>query len=241
MFSKFKLGLSLLLFTLCFFFGRQFAAFADSIREQNTLIIILDAGHGGRDPGKVGINQTLEKDINLEIVRKLQHFLENKGYHVVLTRTDEKDLSSENSSNHKMEDLKKRISIMKENHADLVISIHQNSFQDTSTCGPQVFYYEPDEQSHLLASAIQTSLDENLNIETSRGIKANHDYYLFKNSPAPIIIVECGFLSNPTEAELLSTDDYQFKIARFIYAGIREYLSQKGTIQDLYGSGTESS
>ena len=166
----------------------------------------------------------LEKDLNLAIVYKLKELFENKGFTVVLTRTDDDDLSSENSTNHKMEDLTKRVDIIKKHHADLVVSIHQNSFTDTSSCGPQVFYYGASEESKTLAIQLQNALDEALEVSDSRGIKCNNGYYIFKNSPAPIVIVECGFLSNSNEADLLATDAYQSKLARTIYEGVCRYL-----------------
>lgn len=213
------------LFLFSFLFGRQIAAFAKSHNLKNrSTVIVLDAGHGGRDPGKVGVNNVLEKDVNLAIVYKLKDLFENKGFTVVLTRTDDNDLSSEASTNHKMEDLTKRVEIMKKNHADLVISIHQNSFTDASSCGPQVFYYGESAESEALAIELQNALDETLEVSDSRGIKCNNGYYIFKNSPAPIAIVECGFLSNSNEADLLSTDMYQNKLARTIYEGACRYL-----------------
>lgn len=214
-----------LLFIFSFLFGRQAAAFAKNHNLKNrSTVIVLDAGHGGRDPGKVGVNNVLEKDLNLAIVYKLKELFENKGFTVVLTRTDDDDLSSENSTNHKIEDLTKRVDIIKKNRADLVVSIHQNSFTDTSSCGPQVFYYGASEESKTLAIQLQNALDEALEVSDSRGIKCNNGYYIFKNSPAPIVIVECGFLSNSNEADLLATDGYQSKLARTIYEGVCRYL-----------------
>lgn len=222
--KRFQTVFTVLLLALSFLFGRQIAAFAHNMQNRST-VIILDAGHGGLDPGKIGINNVLEKDINLSIVYKLKELLENKGYTVILTRTGDDDLSSKNASNHKMEDLTKRVAIMKDNHAKLVVSIHQNSFTNPSACGPQVFYYGSSAESEALATELQNALDDTLNISESRGIKINNDYYLFKNSPAPIVIVECGFLSNANEADLLTTDLYQNKLARAIYQGIGNYLS----------------
>lgn len=226
-FLNIRMLFTIFLLTFSFLFGRQAAAFAKSHNLQNrSTVIVLDAGHGGMDPGKVGVNNVLEKDVNLAIVYKLKEILQNKGFTVVLTRTDDGDLSSEDSNNHKMEDLTKRVDIIKENHADLVVSIHQNSFTDASSCGPQVFYYGESSESEVLATELQNALDDTLNISVSRGIKVNNGYYLFKNSPAPMVIVECGFLSNANEADLLATDAYQSRLARAIYGGICTYLSE---------------
>lgn len=227
-FINLRNALTCLLLIFSFLFGRQVAAFARTHNMQNrSTVIVLDAGHGGMDPGKVGINNVLEKDVNLAIVYKLKEILENKGYTVVLTRTDDKDLSSENATNHKMEDLVNRVDIMKSNHANLVISIHQNSFPNESCYGPQVFYYGSSAESERLATELQNALDQTLEVSESRGIKCNNDYYIFKNSPAPIVIVECGFLSNSQEADLLNDEMYQSKLARAIYEGIGNYLSSQ--------------
>lgn len=204
-----------------FFLGRGLAVYG---HDSKTYTIVLDAGHGGIDPGKVGVNGALEKDINLEIVLKLKALLENKGFKVILTRENSNDLSSEDATNHKNEDLKNRISIISSSDAVLTVSIHQNSFPDESVHGPQVFYYETSSDSETIAQTVLSSLESTLKITKSRGVKENTDYYLLKKSPTPTIIVECGFLSNPSEADALTTDSYQNKIARGIYLGICEYL-----------------
>ena len=214
----------LVAFLLCFSFfcGRGLAVYGHT---SSACTIILDAGHGGIDPGKIGTNGALEKDINLSITFKLKQLLENKGYNVVLTREDSNDLSSEDATNHKREDMNNRSDIISNSNAALTVSIHQNSFPDESVHGPQVFYYESSGASELLASTVLATLEESLSVTESRGIKKNSDYYILKKSPTPTIIVECGFLSNPSEADCLITDSYQNKIARGIYLGICEYLS----------------
>lgn len=214
----------LVAFLLCFSFfcGRCLAVYGHT---SSACTIILDAGHGGIDPGKIGTNGALEKDINLSITLKLKQLLENKGYNVVLTREDSNDLSSEDATNHKREDMNNRIDIISNSNATLTVSIHQNSFPDESVHGPQVFYYESSGASELLASTVLATLEESLSVTESRGIKKNSDYYILKKSPTPTIIVECGFLSNPSEADCLITDSYQNKIARGIYLGICDYLS----------------
>ncbi len=214
-----------LLLCTSFISGRGLAVYGSDSTDSKACTIVLDAGHGGDDPGKIGINGALEKDINLSITLKLKQLLENKGYNVVLTREDSNDLSSENASNHKREDMNKRVDIMSNSDAAITVSIHQNSFTDESVYGPQVFYYASSDDSMELASVVLSSLDETLAMTESRGIKANDSYYLLKKSPTPTIIVECGFLSNYNEADALTTDSYQNKIARGIYLGICEYLS----------------
>lgn len=229
---KYKSYFSITIILICsFILGRGAAIFASTYLLSNTTTdyskytIVLDAGHGGMDPGKIGINNYFEKDINLAICLKLEKLLLNKGFNVIMTRTDDIDLSPTDSNNHKSDDLKKRVSIIEDNKADITISIHQNSFTDSSTHGPQTFFLTISEESEQLATLIQNNLDNSLDINESRGIKNNDDYYILKKSPTPTVIVECGFLSNPNEANLLITDSYQSKLARSIYSGICEYFN----------------
>lgn len=214
------------LFVSAFLFGQKGAAFIASERATaNDICVIIDAGHGGNDPGKVGINGALEKDINLAIVQKLAPLFENKGYHVILTRDSDEILAASDSKNKKLEDMKNRLALIEKQQPNLVISIHQNSFPDTSVSGPQVFYYKDSSQSEQLANLVQTQLDDALCVSQSRGIKSNVNYYLLKKTPTPTIIVECGFLSNPYEADLLCDPLYQEKIVRAIYLGATAYLT----------------
>ncbi len=179
--------------------------------------IVIDAGHGGEDPGKVGVNNALEKDINLAIATKLKTILENKGFTVYLTREDDTALSS------KKEDMTARMKLIKEIMPVLIVSIHQNSFTDASISGPQVFYYSNSPEGKAFALIMQEALSKHLTPAKPRSAMANDNYYLLKESPAPIVIVESGFLSNAAEADLLTTSSYQEKVARAIYFGIVAY------------------
>lgn len=186
--------------------------------------VVLDIGHGGSDPGKVGINQAKEKDINLEIGHYLYRFLTSAGYTVVVTRDKDISLASPGVSNQKISDLNRRKEIMKQASPMAVVSIHQNSFPSEPQHGSQVFYPVGSDESKLLASAIQEQCRRILDPENKRQIKENKDYYLFRDNPFPIVIVECGFLSNYREANLLITPNYQEKTAWAIYMGIVQYL-----------------
>lgn len=194
--------------------------------ETAPLCIVIDAGHGADDPGKIGTNGALEKDINLALALKLKPLLENKGYFVVLTRDSDSILASENATNKKREDMANRVNVITEAEPILTVSIHQNSYSDPSVSGPQVFYYEHSEEGKQIASYIQNSLNTELSPSSPRSIKANDDYYLLKKTPTPTVIVECGFLSNPTEAALLTDNLYQDKLVRAIYLGICGYLEE---------------
>ena len=189
-------------------------------------VVVLDAGHGGIDPGKVGVNGALEKDINLAIALKLQTYLEAADVHIIMTRTTDSGLYDENASNKKVQDMKNRIALMEDSNADLIISIHQNSYSDSAIHGAQVFYYTTSSASKTLAEALQEILITKLDPKNHRQAKANDSYYLLKKTTKPIVIVECGFLSNPTEAALLKSDSYQDEIAWVLHLGILQHLNQ---------------
>ena len=188
-------------------------------------VIVIDAGHGGKDPGKVGVNSALEKDINLSIALRLKSLLEQNDVLVVLTREEDKDLASEQASNRKNEDLRARAKLVEETEPMVLVSIHQNSFPDESVDGAQVFYYSGSEGGKLLGRMVQERLKSEINDGNHRVAKANKDYYLLKKAVCPAIIVECGFLSNPEEAALLVAEEYQEKLAFAIALGIMEYIN----------------
>lgn len=188
-------------------------------------VVVIDPGHGESDPGKVGINNVLEKDINLSIAQYLKKYLEAEGVKVVLTRTKDMDLSDANASNKKVSDLKKRIEIIEKASPDFVISIHQNSFPSEKEYGAQVFYFDGSKDSNTLASLIQHSIVASIPNNNKRLEKSNNNYYILKNTSCPIVIVECGFLSNSKEAGDLSDTEYQKEIAWAIYKGALEYIN----------------
>lgn len=196
-------------------------------REDNPYVIVLDAGHGGFDPGKVGVNGELEKEINLAITKKLKAYLEYSGARVVLTRKDEHGLYNESSSNKKREDMNKRKQIINNSGADLLVSIHQNSFTQEKYKGAQVFYYASSDDGKLLAQSIQTAIKTFVDPENSRLVKDSNSYFVLKQTNIPSVLVECGFLSNYEEAKLLSSDDYQDKIAWGVYIGIMKFYKDQ--------------
>ncbi len=196
--------------------------------QENSFVVVLDAGHGAGDSGKVGIHGELEKDINLSIVLYLKEELESRGVTVILTRSDDTPLYQETDSNKKITDMKKRIEIIEEANPDIVVSIHQNSYTSEAVKGPQVFYYETSTEGKELATAIQKSFDLVVGEEENRrSIKGNKDYYLLIHTSCPIVITECGFLSNSYEANKLKTEEYQKRIAEAVGIGIMEYLMNK--------------
>ena len=190
-------------------------------------VVVIDAGHGGTDPGKVGIDGSLEKDINLAIAERLKTYLEQADVKVIMTRETDRGLYSETDSRKKMADMKKRCEIIEESGADLVVSIHQNSYHEESVSGGQVFYYRDSSRGKALAAILQDRFDYVLGDQNRRFPKANANYYLLLHVKCPIVIVECGFLSNRKEAALLNSGEYQDKLAYTIHMGIMEYLNKK--------------
>ncbi|MBE5869061.1 MAG: N-acetylmuramoyl-L-alanine amidase [Lachnospiraceae bacterium] len=199
---------------------------AGTTLEKNRPCVVIDAGHGGHDPGKVGINDALEKDINLQIAKLLEKFLTANDVDVIMTRQEDAGLNDADASNKKVQDMKRRIALIEEVKPDLVVSIHQNSYSEEYVHGAQVFYYTDSTVGKDLAQKIQTRLVEDLDPQNTRGIKANDSYYLLKKTQWPIVIVECGFLSNRAEAEKLISPHYQEKIAWSIHMGILQYLNE---------------
>ncbi len=193
--------------------------------------IILDAGHGGIDPGAMSDDKTiLEKDINLQIAKKLKELIEASGGSVILTR--EEDISLYEDGDNKTtrqkynENLKNRKKIIKESQADMFISIHLNAFQDSKYYGAQTFYPKDKEDSKFLANLIQEELKRVVDNTNNRAIKPRDDIYLIKENEIPSSLIECGFLSNEKEAKLLTDEEYQGKIAWAIYVGIQRYFSE---------------
>lgn len=189
-------------------------------------VVVIDAGHGGRDPGKIGVNNVLEKDINLAIAMKLKTFLELNDLEVIMTRTEDMGHYSESDSNKKMADLRKRVSMIEESNPIVAVSIHQNSFEQKKYKGAQVFYHSKSTDGKALAEVVQAQIKETVKDDNNRKAKANSDYYLLKKSSCPLIIVECGFLSNDQEAKLLADEAYQEKMAWAIHLGIMRHISE---------------
>lgn len=202
-----------------------------SQKEQDGIVIAIDAGHGGFDggfdPAGNGIFSLKEKDINLSIALKLQQRLEEAGCQVIMTRTTDAGLYEESDTHKKRTDMKNRVDRINQSGAQLAVSIHQNSFSDAASHGAQVFYYSGSGQGERLAHALQTQLLEKLPVENHRKEKADSHYYMLKNVTCPIVIAECGFLSNPEEAAKLNTEEYQALLADVLRDGILEYLKEQ--------------
>jgi N-acetylmuramoyl-L-alanine amidase len=209
--------------------GRQAAVYVGSasvVQGEDAPCVILDAGHGGNDPGKVGINGALEKDLNLEIALKVQAYLEANDIRVVMTRDSDEGLYDANSSHKKVEDMKRRVALIDETSPDLAVSIHQNSYTEEYVHGAQVFYYTGSTEGQKLADTIQRSMVNRVDPDNNRQVKPNDSYYLLKKTGTPIVIVECGFLSNQSEADKLCTPLYQDRVAWAVTMGILQYINR---------------
>lgn len=191
-------------------------------------VVVIDPGHGGRDPGMVGLDGLEEKGINLEISRKLKAVLEEQGYEVVMTREEDVGLYDEDTDNKKAQDMQRRCELIAETKPALTVSIHQNSYNDPSVKGPQVFYYEDSSEGAKLAALLQEQLNTALLGGEGRQEKGNRSYYLLKRSEGVLVIVECGFLTNQEDAGNLVEEAYQQKIAEAICQGIGLYLEDAG-------------
>ena len=230
--KKYRIELTMAcLLLVCFYLlSRQAAVISVNQAEQGTQkaagpLILVDAGHGGSDPGMIGVGGLEEKGINLSISLLLRDTLEKSGYSVIMTREEDKGLYDSSAANKKAQDMQRRIAMIREHMPVLSVSIHQNSYHDAGVHGPQVFYYESSVEGKKLAEAVQSSLNDLLEVDRPREVKGNTSYYLLKRSSGTLVIVECGFLTNPEEAQKLQTKEYQEKVAAAVSEGIRTYLN----------------
>jgi len=190
-------------------------------------VIIVDAGHGGVDGGAEGINTGVyESHINLQIAERVKKFLEESGCLVLMSRDEDMGLYTPDGSirKKKNEDLQNRKELFEKSDADAIVSIHLNSFPEGQYYGAQTFYPSGEEKSKMMAQMIQEELIRVLDNGNTRKIKSKNDVYIMKNVQTPIVIVECGFLSNKEEAAKLIDPEYQQKLAYCIFTSIVEFL-----------------
>lgn len=232
--QRLELMMSVIILVCACILARTSAVYVTGRQVENQKnSIVIDVGHGGFDSGKVGVNGELEKDINLQVALKLKDTLEAKGIKVIMTRDKDQGLYDESASNKKAQDLQKRCELINKEKPLMAVSIHQNSYTSPQIKGAQVFYYTTSIESQELAQTVQKALIEQVDPKNHREAKANDSYYLLKKTDAAIIIVECGFLSNPEEAAKLTDEAYQQKIADAICLGIFQYLdTDAGKVQD---------
>lgn len=194
-------------------------------------IVVLDAGHGGEDPGAVSdFNGIREKEINFYIASKVKELLEAENFTIIMTREDDTLKYAEGTTSvtqKRKQDLIRRKKMMDESGADLVVSIHLNKFPQEKYFGAQVFYPPNSPESKTAAELIQKSLREIVDHENKReAMLKKAEIIILKNLKTPTVIVECGFLSNPQEAQKLANVEYQDTLALAIKEGIMKFYEK---------------
>lgn len=221
---KLLIGVCVIL-VICLFCATGWTLYCALPKPEYT--VVIDAGHGGGDKGVKGAKTDVsESEINLLVAFNLKNVLEERGVKVVLTR--EKDSVLEDGIGTKADDFERRKSIINEAKPNLVVSIHQNKFPDSTRRGAQVFFNEGSEEGKNLARAVQASLNEINNERVGRTFSAlKGDYYILNCSFYPSCIIECGFLSNEEDEKLLTDAQYRELLSNKISNGIFAYLNEK--------------
>ncbi len=224
------LGLTVAMFFVsCFRFMSEFTAQKVFSEAGPKKVILIDPGHGGRDAG-ASANDAVEKDLNLAVSKFLKEYIESGGNTVFMTRktdTNTADPNRPQNVTQKKSDMRMRKADIEKYKADIFISIHMNKFEQSKYRGAQVFYDDDNEENRALAESIQNSLKEILKDDNKRVPKATGDsIFVLRDNKIPSVLIECGFLSNPEEASLLKTPEYQKKVAEGIYLGINKYISR---------------
>lgn len=190
------------------------------IDSQKAPLILLDAGHGGFDPGTIGVTDIHEAVLNLQITKRLKTVLEQNGLRVIMTREDEDALAGT-----KDEDMETRRRMIKESGADIVVSIHMNWYKDPKISGPTVLFMPGSVQGEQLAKSVRDTMNTGLNTD---GIIRSEDFFVLRCGDQPSIMVECGYISNAAEESKLKQGDYQQQVAEAICEGIQDYIKQSG-------------
>ncbi len=204
------------------------SSYAGTFFDDKSLSIIVDAGHGLPDGGAVGSGGTVEQEINIAIAKKLEEVLEGKNIDVIMTRSDESGIWTEESDSirkKKVEDMYNRLKIMKNSDADLFVSIHMNSYTNKATSGLRIFYSPAFDEIKPLAENIQIRMSDVTGAKTNVVKAADNSLFLMKKAPIPAILVECGFISNPQEEKKLNDEDYQARLAWAIADAVEKYYS----------------
>ena len=192
--------------------------------------IVLDAGHGGEDGGAVSATGICEKNINLAIAKKLEALLSGCGVSVVMTRNDDTLLYDKTVDYHgrkKSLDLAARREIAEKTENAIFVSIHLNAFPSAKYSGLQVWYSPNSSHSLTLAQSVQALTAQQLQPQNDRRVKsATSSIYLLHHLNCPAILVECGFLSNPTEAELLASEEYQNRLAFLLFLALTDGMTK---------------
>lgn len=199
----------------------------ESEPEDDKPCVVIDPGHGGFDPGKVGIGGILEKDINLAIALKAKEYLEASDIQVILSRSEDMGLYDATSSNKKSQDMKRRMELIEKHQPLLVVSIHQNSYTSEKVSGFQVFYHKGNGGGQRAAELIEASVMKRTSQSKERPVKSNDSYYLLTKTERPVVIVECGFLSNVMEGKRLAEKEYQDRLAYSLHVAVVQFINQE--------------
>ena len=204
-------------------------AYSASTRDSKVPCIVIDAGHGGVDGGAVSCTGKYESHINLDIALRLNDLMQLLGFRTKMIRTEDVSVYTEGDTiaEKKVSDLKERVRIVKNTDNAILISIHQNYFQDSYFDGAQVFYCGDNGE---FAKLLQANFVSTINTGSNRKAKNAKGIYLMEKTKCPGVLVECGFLSNPTEAVRLAEPDYQKKICCVIAATISSYAYRNSAL-----------
>lgn len=223
------LGMGLLIYLVMYPLQRTVPTWESWSLPLTGKTIVIDPGHGGPDGGAEGKDETMEKEISLKVSKRLQHYLQQSGAIVYLTRESDTDLASGSTkglSKRKSEDIRNRLKFISNKKADFFLSVHLNAIPSERWHGAQTFYYPSFDENEHLAKMVQSEIIRNME-NTNRTALEINGIYLLKHAKVPGALVEIGFLSNVKERELLKTADYQRKMAASIYEGILRYATEK--------------
>lgn len=199
-----------------------FTAIRLTFQPKPLYTIVIDAGHGGRDGGAVGSSGVTESELNLLYAKQLASLCDDFGIGVTMTRSDMNGLYDESASNKKKSEMERRKNIINSSGADIMISIHMNSFPLSSSNGAYVFYAKGSDEGYTLAKSVQTSLCQSF--DNARQYVSVGDYFVLNYSTMPSVLVECGFLSNPEEENNLISKEYCEKFCYSLLVGILDYF-----------------
>ena len=196
---------------------------AEKVEKSVKPMVIIDAGHGGIDSGAVGVDDIIEKDLNLSVALKLKRLFKMSNCDVILTRETDILLNDEGAKKRKSSDLLNRVKIANKYPDAVFISIHMNKYPEGKYKGMQVFFSQNNLDSANLAELVKINTKSYLQPENNREIKRGKDIFVLENIKNIGVLIECGFLTNPEEAHLLIREDYQNKLAKIIFASVAEF------------------
>lgn len=232
MFNKktFFILIGIVVFLLVFISTCSKEIIVQTTGKTKTYKIVVDAGHGAPDGGAVSSDGVEEAGLNLEIAEKLRDALEDEGFLVIMTREDENNIADTDKQKSiremKSSDLTNRVNIANNSGADIMISIHMNKFEGGSSWGWQTFYSKNSDEGKRLATLVQSSIQKNIDDRVNKRVALSIEgIKIVDKTNIPVIIVECGFLSNVEDLKLLQTEEYQNKIAIGIVDGVKEFYS----------------